>query len=389
MKKNNLKLNQKILKVWPFWIEGIKYHDQYLSEFMLEDGVETIFACPNQASSKYSSFSSTDKKESKNYAYKMYFFNFISLFDKPIPYDFLKFSKFITSFKPDVIHIYGISNFTTVFTFFSIYFSDFKGEILFNDHSDPTERKTSFIAEFYYFFFKLFYRLIIKDNYNIIVPDISSENELSKRYGNKIKSKISIIPLGYDDRVFKYNKNKRKLKLPLRIGFAGRILPPKKIELLIEAVENFNSDEIELTIAGINLKKKSDYQNQLIDYVKIKNIKNIKFKNFITDSQSLAEFYSSLDLAIFPGSISITTFEANGCGCPVIIYNSYEGLDHRVSNLRGRLFDNLDQLISFIEYYRDLKYNSKIDHENIAKESAVYSWRLIKDSYYKIYTFNY
>ena len=384
MKKNHKNLNFKILKVWPFWIEGIKYHDQYLAEFMEEDGVETVFACPNFSTSDYSRFSKSIK-DINMYKYKMHFLDFFCFLSKPIPYNFLKFSKFINSYNPSIIHIYGISNFTTIFTFISIFFSRFKGQIIFNDHSDPNEKKSGIIANIYYYFFYVFYRTIIRDRYEIIVPDESSKNEVINRYGNNSRKKISIIRLGFDDRVFKFRKYNKNKKTQLRIGFAGKILPPKRIELLLKAIERFQSCDVELIIAGINLENTSDYQNSLINYVEEKNITNIKFEKFITNSNSLAIFYSSLDLAIFPGSISITTLEANGCGCPVIIYNSYPGLDHRVSELRGRLFQNFDELVRHIKFYKELKINSKIEHKIISKESSIYSWRNIKYKYYDKY----
>lgn len=376
----------KILKVWPFWVEGIKYHDQYLSEFMLHDDIKTVFACPNHFLKEYSIFSDPNKKKDA-YNYNMHFLKFVSLFNKPIPYEFLKFGKFINNYSPDVIHIFGISNFTTIFTFISIFFSKFKGQIIFNDHSDPNERKDGVISTIYYILFFIFYKLIIRNRYEIIVPDESSKNEVIKRYGNNTSSKISIIPLGYDDRVFKFSGDYKNQNTPLRIGFAGKILPPKRIEFLFKAIESFQAKDIELIIAGINPESTSDYQKKLIEYVKENKIKNIKFKKFLQTPKSLASFYSSLDLAVFPGSISITTFEANGCGCPVIIYNSYNGLDHRVSELRGRLFKDLSGLIKHIEYYKNLKNTSQIEHELISKESSVYSWRNIKYKYYERYKF--
>ena len=257
---------KKILKVWPFWVEGIKYHDQYLSEFMGDDRIKTVFACPNQSLSEYSSF--VEPKKNDAYNYNMHFLKFVSLFNKPIPYEFLKFSKFINTYSPDVIHIFGISNFTTIFTFISIYFSKFKGQIIFNDHSDPNERKKGIIPGVYIILFFIFYKLIVKNRYEIIVPDESSKNEVIRRYGNESSPKISVIPLGYDDRIFKFKSDFRSQKTQLRIGFAGKLLPPKRIELLIKAIESFQTDDIELIIAGINPDNTSDYQKNLIEYVK-------------------------------------------------------------------------------------------------------------------------
>ncbi len=379
---------KKILKVWPFWIEGIKYHDQYLADEMQKDNIKTIFACPNTASNSYSNFSHfNNRKKSIEYSYEMFFLKHFSFLGKPFTYEVFKFSKFIKSYNPDIIHIFGISNFTTIITFLSVFFSNFKGKILINDHSDPNERKTSLKAKIYYLFFNLYYKLFIKKNIKIIVPDKSSKNELIFRYGDSIEKNIEIIPLGYDDNIFKVKKRNSK-NLPLKIGFAGKINPLKKIDLLINAVEIFDKKEIQLDIAGINLENKSDYQEKLIEYVNDNKMTNITFKKFFTSSIELSNFYCSLDLAIFPGSISITTFEANGCGCPVIIFNSYPGLEHRVSDGRGKLFNTKNELIDYIKYYLDIKKNNSINHEKISKKSNKYSWKVIKELYYDLYNFN-
>ena len=379
---------KKILKVWPFWIEGIKYHDQYLADEMQKDNIKTVFACPNTASNSYLNFSRFKKRnKSVKYSYEMFFLKHFSFLGKPMPYEIFKFTKFIKSYNPEIIHIFGISNFTTVITFLSVFLSNFKGKILINDHSDPNERKNSIKAKLYYLFFRLYYKFIIKSDIKIIVPDKSSKNELIFRYGNSIAKNIYIIPLGFDDNIFKVKKRNSE-NLPLKIGFAGKINPLKRIDVLINAIEIFDKKEIQLEIVGINLEKKSDYQEKLIKYVYDNKITNITFKKFFTSPVELSNFYSSLDLAIFPGSISITTFEANGCGCPVIIFNSYPGLEHRVSDGRGKLFNTKNELINYIKYYLDMKKNNCINHEKISEKSNKYSWKVIKELYYDLYNFS-
>ena len=378
--------NLLVLKVWPFWIDGIKYHDQYLSEFMDEDGVSTVFACPYQAEKSYTSFIKEGDTRLKS-KYNMYFFKFMLFFNKPIPLNLIDFTKFIKLNKPDVIHIFGISNFTTVFTFFAIVFSSFQGRIVFSDHSDPTERKTGLLARCYYYFFYIFYAVFVRNRYTIIVPDLASRNELIKRYGLKISELIVIISLGYDDRVFKLNGGSKSKGLPLNVGFAGKILPPKKIETIFKILDSFNATEIQFTIAGLNLDELSDYQKRLINYVNKNEVSNVKFIPFISNNNDLANFYSTIDVALFPGSISITTFEANGCGCPIILYKSYEGLEHRVSKIRGRLYCDEFELIDTLKFYIGLKRNSVIMHSDIELESKKFSWRVLKNDYYRVYGF--
>jgi glycosyltransferase involved in cell wall biosynthesis len=376
-----------VLRVWPFWIDGIKYHDQHLAEFMEVDGVSTVFACPDYATPDYSSFAKSKKIERGKSNYRMLFLRYFTLFGKPFPYQIIKFKRQIKSLSPDVIHIFGISNFTSIFALVAARLASFKGKILFNDHSDPNERRSGFLAGAYYLLFFIIYRLLIRNRYTVIVPDIAARNELIRRYGPGIGNVIKLISLGYDDEVFYSRDAVRGADLPLVIGFAGRIVPEKKLELLINSVLQFNAGDIDLYIAGLNVASPSKYQSSLINYIQSTGRDNIKIRKFITSPGELASFYSMLDVAIFPGSISITTFEANGCGCPIILYRSVDGLEHRVSNLRGRLFETPQQLIEYINYFLELKRVAKIDHSGVEIESRDYSWSRLKRKYYNEYGF--
>ena len=118
--------------------------------------------------------------------------------------------------------------------------------------------------------------------------------------------------------------------------------------------------------------------------IKSSKFKNIKVYDFLNETSELANFYGKMDLAIFPGSISITTFEANGTGCPIILYESLPGLQHRVSNGRGHLFLKTNSLQKLIKNYVELK-KENIKHDEIHSSSMEFSWRNIKLKYYKLY----
>lgn len=378
-----------IMRVWPFWVDGIKYHDQYLAEFMKDDGVSTVFACPNYQMSDYLNFANSKENSKSNDNYSLLFLKHFSFLGKPFPFQLVKFSRQIRILNPDVIHVFGISNFTSIFALIAARLAFFKGKIIFNDHSDPNERKNGFVANLYYLFFLIAYRLLIRDKLTVIVPDISTCNELMRRYGTSIKNVIKIISLGYDDKMFYSRDKMRKAELPLIIGFAGKIFPEKKLEILINAILKFSVRDVELRIAGLNLTSPSKYQSSLVKFIESTGRNNIRISKFITSPEELALFYSSLDVAIFPGSISITTFEANGCGCPIILYKSYDGLEHRVSSLRGRLFETPKQLESYINEYIEIKRRSKIDHARIEIESKKFGWSRLKAEYYREYDFNF
>lgn len=374
-------MTKKILKIWPFWVKGLKYHDHHLAHFMKEDNVETIFACPNHFLSDYA-FS---KDDSDHQEYSVFFLEHFVVSNKAIPYNIAAFVKYLKNTNPDVIHIFGLSNFTTIFAMLALFLVRYKGVIIFNDHSDPNERKSTCSAFFYYKIFRLFYQLFIRDKYTIIVPDLATKEELVWRYGIGIINVIRIIPLGYDDKIFCYEESAETSKKPLRLGFAGKILPGKKLEVLLDVVARYSKEELELKIAGITLGKPSQYQSDLMHLFARESLDNVKFLPFRSSPEELAGFYRSIDIAIYPGSISITTFEANGTGCPVLLYNSYAGLEHRVSNGRGLLFSNLEDLVKYINCIIRGDYPGFYDRKAISETSRSYGWTTLKNYYYQEY----
>jgi glycosyltransferase involved in cell wall biosynthesis len=111
----------------------------------------------------------------------------------------------------------------------------------------------------------------------------------------------------------------------------------------------------------------------------------VEFRPFAS-SEELVKFYNHIDLAIYPGGISITTIEASGSGTPVIIYKSIVGLEERVSFGRGELFDTKEELKANIEKYFNLIKEKKIDNEYISqKTKELFSWEKISKDYLKLY----
>lgn len=374
----------RILRVWPFWPEGLKYHDQHLAEAMAKDGVETMFACPRYMDRTYSPYTNDSSTGNEPTSYSVYSLKYLNIFGKPVPYNGLSFIRRIKEFNPSVVHIFGLSNFTTYFTLLCLRILRFKGKVLFNDHSDPTEKKSSLIARIYYVLFKTLYHLFIRNRYPVVVPDAGSQQELISRYGKSIKSVLTLIPLGFDEESFNLSYGRRLNAPPLVIGFAGKISPAKRVEILLEAIGDLCEKDFEVHICGF-ARSPNEYQTSLIKEIHASKFKNIKVYDFLNSSTDLANFYGAVDVAIFPGSISITTFEANGTGCPVVLYQSLPGLEHRVSGGRGYLFSQVEELKTHIQSYAALKNEVGIDHDEIYRSSRRYSWEILKEDYYRLY----
>lgn len=110
-----------------------------------------------------------------------------------------------------------------------------------------------------------------------------------------------------------------------RIGFCGRIVEEKGIDVLIKAFELLQKERknVVLVIGG-------DYEavaggsvySKLKDYIDLQHIENIIFTGKIPE-EKMAEFYASLDVFTLPSINSLESFgmvqvEAMMCGTPVI-----------------------------------------------------------------------
>lgn len=115
-----------------------------------------------------------------------------------------------------------------------------------------------------------------------------------------------------------------------KIGFCGRIVEEKGIDVLIRAFGRLRQQGVdaELLIAG-------DYKNvaggsiypMLVKYIKKHHIKNIRFLGCLPE-EDLGEFYSSLDVFVLPSVNSLEAFglvqvEAMMCGTPVVASDLY------------------------------------------------------------------
>lgn len=153
----------------------------------------------------------------------------------------------------------------------------------------------------------------------IVVNTIEYMNtsRIAKKYIDKM---VEVAPP-----IKKLQQVKRIKHDKFRIGFCGRIVEEKGINILIAAFELLQKEKskVELVVGG-------DYKavaggsvySDLIQYVKQHDIKNVSFIGKIPE-ENMAEFYASLDVFTLPSINSLESFgmvqvEAMLCGTPVI-----------------------------------------------------------------------
>lgn len=234
----------------------------------------------------------------------------------------------------------------------------------------------------YYFFFRIQVNFLTRRISNIVTFSDVGIKVLSNRF-KLPKNKFKIIPLGYDLENFKVKKKLKNSSKKMIIGYAGKISVAKRVDYLIKVLNELDfNNNLKLIIVGYN--KEDKYCKELNELGKKTNFE-IEFRPFATPEE-LIEFYNYIDIAIYPGGVSITTIEASSCGTPVIIFESIDGLEERVSFDRGKLFKTKNELKTNIKTYFDLYKKDKIDNEYIAqKTKELFSWEKISKDYLQLY----
>lgn len=376
----------RICRVFPNFQIDLLYTEHYLAKELSKVGYTTTFITSDKYLCSWEKYI-INKNKMGYYKYDYFdvhrlgaFFPFEKVIYKNIKYLY----KIVFSSGFDIIHLMSVGSFSTIIILFLSYLNGKKSPpILISDHSDArSHNRKGISAELYYSFFKLLLLILKKRiKYVITFSDISV-NLLSKRYSIK-KNKFYVIPLGYDQDNYFYKpvlKNKEKKFI---IGFAGKVSPKKRVDFLIKALNNSEFvDKIKLIVVGVSWE--DNYFKKLYDLAS-KSKLEVEFKP-VLNTEDLAKFYNYIDLAVYPGGVSITTIEASGCGTPVIIYESIENLHERVSNGRGKLFKTENEMINNIKHFYNMYIQSSIDNNLISNVTAEkYSWKKIKEKYKQIY----
>ena len=150
-------------------------------------------------------------------------------------------------------------------------------------------------------------------------PDliISNSNHTTKRlHKTGMKKPIITVPLGVDvETIFAVPEH----EMQSDIIFAGRLLPNKNVDLLIEAVKRVKRThpDIRCLIVGSGPERKK--LERLANELKLE--KNVTFFNFLEDHNELYSLMKSSKMFVLPSvreGFSLVVIEANACGIPVI-----------------------------------------------------------------------
>lgn len=156
----------------------------------------------------------------------------------------------------------------------------------------------------------------------IALSDFSKKNLVDYGWNEK---EVVVVPLvELKKKKMSCHENKKQHK-PTRFLFVGRISPNKKIEDIIRIfsyyVKNIEFDAELILVGTIQFK---NYYKALVQYVGNLELKNVIFKDFVTDEE-LEEYYNGADLFLCMSEhegFCIPIMEAMAHDIPVIAYNA-------------------------------------------------------------------
>lgn len=237
----------------------------------------------------------------------------------------------IQELEPDVVVMHGIASFAAIrVARLKKRTGDFK--LIYDDHM-TYDNSRSKLRVLYPIFKRLFSRLIQQtaDALVAILPE--TRTFMNRRYGISL-DRVTLIPLGADDELFRYDAADRKeIRNRFNIGesdivfiYTGKVVPSKRLPLLIEAISMLkNRDSLKVLIVGGSSRP---YLAELQRDIKARGLEGKFIWHEAVPNMELPQFYSAADIAVWPSGASIGQREAMACGLPIIISE-----DSRVTEL--------------------------------------------------------
>jgi len=243
----------------------------------------------------------------------------------------------IESIKTDVLFLHGESTLTSIRLLLK--YNKINLPYVIDSHMLEMASKNKF-KQLFRIFYRVFITPIILKN-NIPLIRVVDSDFVEKHFKIPI-NKTTLLSFGTDTNFFKPNKSLKE-SFREQMGFsnkdfivlyAGKLNEDKGGLFLANALKSkFNSNNIKFIIVG-NIIKDS-YGKEVEE--SFSNSENKIFRYPTQTYSELARFYQISDIAIYPKQCSMSYFEAQSCGLPVVLEKNEINIE-RVSNQKGMLF---------------------------------------------------
>jgi len=218
---------------------------------------------------------------------------------------------------------------------------------------------------------------IYKADYIIVSSNFAKQTLLDNKIDEK---RIRVINYGFDN-INAYKTRENIVNRPIKLLYVGSVSFEKGLHYLFKAMEDFSSDEIELTVVG-----KSYLPVEMVDRYQNK----IKFVGDVPHSK-IHNYYHAADLFITPSlfdSFGNVVTEALSYGLPVICTNAVGAADYIIDKYNGLIIapGDVDEIINALRYFLCHR-NCFRDFSRHAYQTAKqHTWEEYSNSYIKVIT---
>lgn len=243
--------------------------------------------------------------------------------------------------KPDVVMVHGFDTLTGLRFIWKL--GKLSYPIISDSHMYPVASVNKFAK-----FFRTYVRKFITPKIKRFSLNIAAVSPATKRFmmdSYRIPSQlIPVIPFGTDTDLFKPDSvrgalTRKELNIPedtFVLIYTGKIMEEKKVLLLAEAFASICKQKASRNPVLILVGSGSgSYYEKVIRTLESVN----EYVRYVPTQEvwNLPKYYQAADLAVWPGACSLSFFDAQACGLPVIAEN-IAGNDERLSYDNGWLF---------------------------------------------------
>jgi glycosyltransferase involved in cell wall biosynthesis len=243
--------------------------------------------------------------------------------------------------KPDVVMVHGFDTLTGLRFIWKL--GKLNYPIISDSHMYPVASVNKFAK-----FFRTYVRKFITPKIKRFSLNIAAVSPATKRFmmdSYRIPSQlIPIIPFGTDTDLFKPDSDQRDLtRRELSISednfvliYTGKIAHDKKVLLLAEVFANICKQKVSRKPVLILVGSGNGSYYEKVMYA-LESVK--QYVRYVPTQEvwNLPKYYQAADLAVWPGACSLSFFDAQACGLPVIAEN-IAGNDERLRHNNGWLF---------------------------------------------------
>jgi glycosyltransferase involved in cell wall biosynthesis len=253
-----------------------------------------------------------------------------------------KLFKLVNKLKPDIIFVHGNDSFAgIIYTFLS---SRLKYPVIMDNHMLEMATSNKFHKLYRWFYRKTISPIIVKNEITII--RMVNDDFIISNLGIPLRL-TPVISFGTDLMQFHPDENQRhSVRKKYNIDFTdfvvlymGKLSEDKGVLLLANACkEKFKSSK-KITIVVVG-NVATEYGKQVEETLISSENKVLRFPT--QKYQDLPDFYLLSDLVVFPKQCSLSFFDAQACGIPVIAEDNSIN-SSRMRSRNGLLFRSADE----------------------------------------------